>query len=44
MERIGFFVRLRELFRSAQALSGLEEQLQQADELAQQLAGQCSEQ
>lgn len=33
-----------ELFRSAQALSGLEEQLQQADELAQQLAGQCSEQ
>ena len=28
-----------ELFRSAQALSGLEEQLQQADELARQLAG-----
>ena len=27
------------LFRSAQALSGLEEQLQQADELARQLAG-----
>ena len=33
-----------ELFRSAQALSNLKEQLQQADEMARQLAGQCSEQ
>lgn len=32
-----------DLFRSAQTLSGLEEQLRQADELARQLAGQCGE-
>ena len=32
-----------ELFRSAQALSGMEEQMRQADEFARQLAGQCRE-